>query len=536
MDFVHLHNHSDYSILDGAITVSRLVEKTAKLGMHAVAITDHGNMFGAIEFYQKARKAGIKPIIGEEFYVAPGSRFKKESVRADREDNAYHLIVLARNNEGYKNLMKLSSIAYLEGFYYKPRIDMEVLEKHSGGLIVSSACIAGEIPQNILKGKYTEAREVTGRYRELFGKENFYLELQYHGLKEQETVNRELIKISTELDIPLIVTNDAHYPEREDAYSHEVLLCVQTGKTMSEENRMRFSSDQFYFKSPDEMRKIFSDYPDALFNTCRIADMTDLELELGNPILPNFEVPPGFTLDSYLKHLVMEGAVKIFGDNPPAAVRDRINYELSVITSMKFSGYFLIVWDFINYARKKNIPVGPGRGSAAGSIVSYCLGITNLDPLAYNLLFERFLNPDRNEMPDMDIDFCADRREEVIDYVKQKYGEDHVSQIITINKMKAKAVVKDVARALDIPFAESNNISKLIEGDSLKKSLEMSSELKKIMSTDTGRQLIDISLRLEGLTRSAGKHAAGVVISKGPLTDYVPLYKDKDGSISSQYE
>lgn len=536
MDFVHLHNHSDYSILDGAITVSKLVDKAVKFGMPAVAITDHGNMFGAIEFYQKAKKAGIKPIIGEEFYVAPGSRFKKESIRGDKEDNAHHLIVLAKNLAGYQNLMKLSSIGYLEGFYYKPRIDMESLEKYSEGLIVSSACIAGEIPRNILRGKLKEARDLAGRYKELFGAENFYLELQYHGIKEQEIANSELIKISSELNIPLIATNDAHYVERDDAYSHEVLLCVQTGKTMNDDNRMRFSSDQFYLKSFDEMRKIFSDYPDALFNTCKIADMIDLELDLGNPILPNFEVPEGFNLDSYLRHLVDVGASKIYGANIPSAVADRINYELSVITNMKFSGYFLIVWDFIKYARSVNIPVGPGRGSAAGSIISYCLGITALDPLRYNLLFERFLNPDRNEMPDMDLDFCADRREEVIDYVKQKYGEDHVSQIITINKMKAKAVVKDVARALDIPFAESNAISKLIEEDTLKKSIETSPELKKVSDTEIGKKLIDISLRLEGLTRSAGKHAAGVVISKGPLTDYVPLYKDKDGSISSQYE
>ncbi len=536
MDFVHLHNHTDYSILDGAITVDKLVDKAVRFGMPAVAITDHGNMFGAIEFYQKAHKAGIKPIIGEEFYVAPGSRFKKESVRGDKEDNAHHLIVLAKNLTGYMNLMKLSSIGYLEGFYYKPRIDMEVLEKYSEGLIVSSACIAGEIPRNILRGKLKEARDLAGRYKELFSADNFYLELQYHGIKEQEIVNSELIKISSELNIPLIATNDAHYVDKDDAYSHEVLLCVQTGKTMNDESRMRFSTDQFYLKSFDEMRKLFSDYPDALFNTCKIADMIDLELDLGHPILPNFKVPEGFNLDSYLRHLVDEGALKIYGSNIPQVVTDRINYEFSVITKMKFSGYFLIVWDFINYARSVNIPVGPGRGSAAGSIISYCLGITALDPLRYNLLFERFLNPDRNEMPDMDLDFCADRREEVIDYCKRKYGEDHVSQIITINKMKSKAVVKDVARALDIPFADSNAISKLIEGDSLTKSIEMSPELKKYTESEIGKKVFDISLRLEGLTRSAGKHAAGVVISKGPLTDYVPLYKDKDGSISSQYE
>ncbi|MCL1864968.1 MAG: DNA polymerase III subunit alpha [Spirochaetes bacterium] len=536
MDFVHLHNHTDYSILDGAITIDKLVGRAVKFNMPAVAITDHGNMFGAIEFYEKAGKAGIKPIIGEEFYIAPDSRFKKEYVKGGDDDNAHHLIVLAKNLTGYKNLMKLSSIAYLEGFYYKPRIDMEVLEKYSEGLIVSSACIAGEIPRHILRGRLKEARTLAGHYNELFGSGNFYLELQYHGIKQQKTANSELIKMSAELNIPLIATNDAHYIDKDDAYSHEVLLCVQTGKTMKDENRMKFATDQFYFKSLDEMRSIFSDYPEALSNTCKIADMIDLKLDLGKAILPNFEVPDGFDLDSYLRHLVNEGAQKIYGSNMPKTVPDRINYELSVITKMKFSGYFLIVWDFIKYARSINIPVGPGRGSAAGSIVSYCLGITSLDPLKYNLLFERFLNPDRNEMPDMDLDFCADRREEVIEYVRKKYGEDHVSQIITINKMKAKAVVKDVARALDISFAEANAISKFIDGESLKKSIESSNELKKELEKEEGGKLFDISLRLEGLARSAGKHAAGVVISKGPLTDYVPLYKDKDGSISSQYD
>ncbi len=536
MDFVHLHNHSDYSILDGAITVNKLVGRAVELGMPAIAITDHGNMFGAVEFYQKAQKAGIKPIIGEEFYVAPGSRFKKETSRESGEGIAYHLVLLARNNTGYKNLMRLSSIAYTEGFYYKPRIDMEVLEKYSEGLIVSSACIAGEIPANIIRGKHKEARVLAGRYQEIFGKENFFLELQYHGIKEQEIANRELIKMAAEMNIPLIATNDAHYVTRDDAYSHEVLLCVQTGKTMSDENRMKFATDEFYLKTLDEMRMNFADYPDSLFNTCRIADMIDLDIDLGNPVLPNFEVPAGFNLDSYLRHLVYEGADRIYSGRIPEAEKERIEYELSVITNMKFSGYFLIVWDFINYARSVNIPVGPGRGSAAGSIVSYCLGITALDPMRYNLLFERFLNPDRNEMPDMDIDFCADRREDVIDYVKRKYGEDHVSQIITINRMKAKAVVKDVARALDIPFAEANDISKLIEENTLAESIKTSPELKKLADSEKGKELIDISLRLEGLTRSAGKHAAGVVISKGPLTEYVPLYRDKDGSISSQYE
>ncbi len=536
MDFVHLHTHTDYSMLDGAITVDRLIKKVSEFGMPAIAVTDHGNMFCAIEFYKKANSAGVKPIIGEEFYVAPDSRHSREGGKGRGGNTAYHLVVLAQNNTGYQNLMKLSSIAYTEGFYYKPRIDFEILKEYSEGLIVSSACIAGQIPSLVIGGRYEEARELAGRYKELFGRDRFYLELQYHGLKEQKTANEGLIKIASELDIPLIATNDAHYLNREDAYSHEVLLCAQTGKTMSDENRMRFSTEEFYLKSLDEMRVLFSEYPDALFNTCKIADMVDVKLNLGNPVLPNFEVPEGFDLNSYLRHLVEEGARKYYGDVLSDEVRKRIDYELSVIANMDFPGYFLIVWDFINYARSQGIPVGPGRGSAAGSIVSYCLGITSLDPLKYNLLFERFLNPDRIEMPDMDLDFCADRREEVIDYVKEKYGYDHVSQIITFNKMKAKAVVKDVARALDIPFSEANEISKFIEEDTLGKSLEKSPELKKMASSQEGRELLDISLKLEGLSRSAGKHAAGVVISKGPLTDYVPLYRDKDGSISSQYE
>jgi DNA polymerase-3 subunit alpha len=536
MNFVHLHNHSDYSILDGAITIDGLISRTAELGMSAVALTDHGNMFGAIEFYQKATKAGITPIIGEEFYIAPGSRFEKTSSRNNGEDTAYHLLILAKNAEGYRNLMKLSSIGYIEGFYYKPRIDMEVLEKHSRGLICASACLAGQIPQCILRGKPDEAREIAGRLGELFGRDHFYLEMQDHGIPEQKTVNAELVAISSALNIPLIATNDAHYITRDDAYSHEVLLCVQTGKTMTDPGRMRFHSDEFYLKSPDEMYRMFAQYPDALYNTCKIHEMIDLTLDLGNPILPNFDVPPGFDLDSYLAHLVNQGAQKIYGAVVPGEVKKRIAYELSVITSMKFSGYFLIVWDVINHARSMNIPVGPGRGSAAGSMVSYCLGITSLDPIKYNLLFERFLNPDRNEMPDMDLDFCADRREEVIEYVRKKYGDDHVSQIITFNKMKAKAVIKDVARALDIPFARSNEISKHIEEARLSDALKKSKELQDVYRDGEGKPLVDISLRLEGLCRSAGKHAAGVVISKGPLTDYVPLYRDKDGSISSQYE
>jgi len=537
MKFIHLHNHSDYSILDGAITIDKMVQAAVNMEMPGIALTDHGNMFGAVEFYQKATAAGIKPIIGQEFYMAPGSRHIKQKQSGDGE-SAYHLLLLAENFEGYKNLVKLSSIGYTEGFYYKPRIDWEVLQQHSRGLICGSACIGGQIPVNILRGRPKEAREVAGRFKELFGPERFYLEMQNHGLEEQAIVNRELVSISGEMSIPLIATNDAHYMKREDAFSHEVLLCIQTGKTLNDENRMKFATQEFYLKSTREMEQLFTDYPDALYNTHRIYEMVDCQIPLGNAILPHFEVPDGFNLDTYLAHLVHKGAEMRFGAPVPEKVRQRNEYELSVITSMQFSGYFLIVWDFINYARSKGIPVGPGRGSAAGSMVSYCLEITDLDPLRYNLLFERFLNPDRNEMPDMDIDFCAIRREEVIDYVKEKYGDDRVSQIITFNRMKAKAVIKDVARVLDIPFQEANKISKLITTDTLEEALKTSKEFQNLCKQDEiGKQLIDISLTLEGLARSAGKHAAGVVISRDPLTEYVPLYKDpREGSISSQYE
>ena len=537
MDFIHLHNHSDNSILDGAITVEKMIKKAVDLGMPAIALTDHGNMFGGIEFYQKAKKAGITPIIGEEFYMAPDSRLNREYNRNSGDEVAHHLLLLAKNEEGYKNLMKLSSIGYTEGFYYKPRIDMEVLEKYSDGLICGSACLGGQIPSFILKGKFNEARELSGRFREIFGRDNFYLEMQDHQIPEQVTVNKELVKIATELDIHLIATNDAHYVDKEDAYSHEVLLCIQTGKIMKDRDRMKFQTDEFYLKSAEQMGILFRDYPDAIFNTYKIYEMIDLELDLGKTILPHFEVPDGYDLNTYLKYLVYEGAKKRYGQIIPETVSKRIDYELSVILNMNFSGYFLIVWDVMNFARETGVPAGPGRGSAAGSIVSYCLGITALDPLKYDLLFERFLNPDRNEMPDMDLDFCANRREEVIEYVRSKYGNDHVSQIITFNKMKAKGVVRDVARAMDIPYSRANEISKLIEEDTLQGSLKSSKELRDLCNREeAGKELVEISLKLEGLIRSAGKHAAGIVISREVLTDYVPLYKDKDGSISSQYE
>jgi DNA polymerase III subunit alpha len=536
MSFIHLHNHSHYSVLDGAIPVDKMVAKAVELGMNAVALTDHGNMCGAIEFYETAVKKGIKPLIGQEFYVAPDSRFNRETGR-DEEKN-HHLLIIAKDLTGYKNLMKLSSLAYTEGFYYKPRIDKELLEKHHEGLIAGSACLGGEIPVLIRKKKYDEARKSAAWFKELFGKEHYYLEVQDHGIAEQKTVNEELIRISDEIDIPLIATNDCHYLSKSDAYAHEVLLCIQTQKLIEDPDRMRFESDQFYFKSEDEMSALFGDIPDAIYNTQTIADMCDLKLSLHQAILPSFNVPEGFTLDTYLRHLVKEGAAKRYNGNVPRDAEERIEYELKVIISMGFSGYFLVVWDFINYSRSAGIPVGPGRGSAAGSIVSYCLGITQLDPLRYNLLFERFLNPDRREMPDMDIDFCAEGREGVIRYVKQKYGEDHVSQIMAYNTMQPKAAFKDVARVMNIPFAEANELSKCIREETLAESLKKSDELQTfVRASESNRRLLDTAIRLEGLVRSLGKHAAGVVISKDPLNDTVPIYRDsKDGSIATQYD
>lgn len=536
MSFVHLHNHSDFSVLDGAIPVKKMISLAVKHGMKAVALTDHGNMAGSIAFFSEAKRSGIKPILGQEFYIAPKSRFDRSAARD--EETAYHLILLAETLEGYHNLMKLSSIGYTEGFYYKPRIDFETLAANSKGLICSSACLAGEIPQLIMQGKTEDAKKVALKFKELFGPERFYLEMQDHGIREQKMVNKVLAEFSSRLDIPLIATNDCHYPEKADAFAHEVLLCVQTGKTITDESRMKFDSSEFYFKSGAEMERLFGELPDAIFNTGKIADMCDVELELDKPVLPAFAVPEGFTLDSYMAHLVAEGAAKHYGSPVPAEVKERIDYELGVISKMGFAGYFLIVWDFINYARKNGIPVGPGRGSAAGSIVSFCMGITQLNPLAYNLLFERFLNPDRREMPDMDIDFCAVKREAVIDYVRQRYGEEHVSQIITFNTMAPKAVVKDVARVMNIPFAKSNEITKMITEENLEKSIAASKDLQNfIKESEENKTLIEISRKLEGLTRSFGKHAAGVVISRGKLTDYAPLYKDpKEGAIITQFD
>lgn len=547
--FVHLHLHSVYSLLDGAIRLNELVAKVKKMGMSAVAVTDHGNMFGAIDFYKEAKAQGIKPIIGMEAYVSPGSRFDKKNVERLKDGNNYHLILLAKNQTGYKNLMKLSSRAYLEGFYRKPRIDYELLAQHSEGLIVTSACIAGEVNRKLVNGEYEQAKELAIHLDKIMGRGNFYLELQKHGIEEQAIAARGAIQIHEETGIPLVVANDAHFLNKEDQKAQEMMLRIQLQKTLDDPLEFAFN-DEFYVKSGNQMRALFPDYPSAAENTKVIADMVDLELEFGKPLLPQFITPNGETLQEYLDALSWQGLEKFFAKQNtttenqitiPPAYQERLNYELGVIHSMGFDGYFLIVADFIRFARSQNIPVGPGRGSAAGSLVAFCLGITNVDPLKYDLLFERFLNPSRNEMPDIDIDFCRDRREEVIQYVIDKYGEDHVSQIITFGTLSARAVIKDVARVMGFDFAEMNALSKHMPdtpGISLDDAIAASKEAQEFFkSGEKEKELLEISRKLEGNPRNAGKHAAGVVIAPEPLENFVPLSRDsKTGAVVSQYD
>ncbi len=534
-EFVHLHVHSEYSLLDGANRIKDLPVRAKELGMKAIALTDHGVMYGAVEFYKECKKNNIKPIIGCEVYVAPRGRLNKEA----NVDNVYnHLILLAKNEIGYQNLIKLVSIGFTEGFYYKPRIDLEVLEKYHEGLIALSACLAGSVPQEIQKGNIEKAKEIALWYKKVFG-EDYYLELQYNGLKEQVLVNQQLVQIGRELNIPIVGTNDAHYLKKEDAYNHEVLLCIQTGKKMADTERMKFETNEFYIKSPEEMEEYFKNLPEALDNTVKIAEKCNFDFEFGHTKLPNYDVPPEYkTHEEYFRKLCNDGIKKRYGENPGQEIINRVEYEMSVIEKMGYVDYYLIVWDFIHYAKSQGISVGPGRGSGAGSIVAYAIEITDIDPIKYNLLFERFLNPERISMPDFDVDFCYERRQEVIDYVARKYGSDHVSQIITFGTMAARMVIRDVGRVLDIPYAEVDKLAKMIPMElhiTIKKALEQNRELKELYENDEQtKKLLDIAMGLEGLPRNASTHACGVVITKNPVDTYVPLYVN-EGNISTQY-
>ncbi|MBI5407753.1 MAG: DNA polymerase III subunit alpha [Nitrospirae bacterium] len=540
--YVPLHLHTEYSLLDGAIKITDLIEKALEFKLAAVAVTDHGNLFGAIEFYKKVSKAGLKPIIGCEVYVAPKSRFDKgASSSTEASESSYHLILLCKDINGYRNLARLVSHAYLEGFYYKPRIDKDLLSQYSGGLIGLSSCLKGEIPRYISAGMLDKAREAALEYRKILGAENFYLEIQENGLPEQALVNKQLIELSRDLHIPLVATNDCHYLNREDAKAHEVLLCIQTGKTLNDADRMRFSADTFYFKSPEEMKEDFKYIPEAIENTKKIAEKCNLDFKFNEFKLPRYEVPKGEKVNGYLRKLAEKGLKKKLSENIPAHYMDRFTSELAMIEKMGFSSYFLIVWDFINYAKNKNIPVGPGRGSAAGSLVAYGLDITDVDPIKYGLLFERFLNPERVSMPDIDVDFCMDRRGEVIDYVGNHYGKDHVAQIITFGTMQARAAIRDVGRAMNIPYSEVDRVAKLIPivaKITIKAALDMEPKLKELYETRPEiRELIDVAQKLEGLSRHASTHAAGIVISPEPLTDFLPLYKaPNDEAIVTQFD
>lgn len=506
--FVHLHVHSEFSLLDGANRIKDLPVRAKELGMDSIAITDHGVMFGVVDFYKACKKEGIKPIIGCEVYVAPRTRFDKEP---NIDNHYYHLILLAKNQTGYKNLSRLVSMGFTEGFYYKPRIDYEILEKYHEGLICLSACLAGHVNREILNNNIEKAKEVAMWYKNVFG-EDYYLEIQPNGLPEQVLVNQKLIEMSKKLGIPLVATNDAHYLKKEDAYNHEILLCIQTGKRMTDEDRMKMGTDEFYVKSQEEMIEYFKNVPEAIENTVKIAEKCNVDFEFGHTKLPNYEVPKEFaTHADYFKKLAKDGLANRYGENPSEEIRKRFEYEISVIEKMGYVDYFLIVWDFINYARNHGIAVGPGRGSGAGSIVAYALRITDIDPIKYNLLFERFLNPERISMPDFDIDFDYERRGEVIDYVGRKYGKDHVSQIITFGTMSARMVIRDVARALDVPYAEADKLAKMVPNElhiTIKKALEQNRELGNLYETDeTTRKLLDIAMGLEGMPRQASTHA-----------------------------
>lgn len=534
-NFTHLHVHTEYSLLDGFSRVKTLVKRAKEKGMTAVAITDHGCMFGAIDFYKAAKAEGIKPIIGCEVYTAPRKLTDKDP---NYDKHQGHLVLLAKDMTGYKNLIKIVSKSYVDGFYYKPRTDMDELKKHSQGLIALSACLAGDVPRAIMNGNYDKARKLAMEYRDIFGNGNYYLEIQDHGLPEQKQVNTEVVRLSRELNIPLVATNDVHYVDKDDAKIQDILMCLQMQKTIDDENRMKFPSDEFYLKSREEMEQLFPELEEALDNTNEIAERCNVEFEFNKYHLPRYDVPEGYTTNGYFRELCQKGLVERYGEDCPEEYKERLEYELNTIENMGYVEYFLIVWDFINFAKQNNIMVGPGRGSAAGSIVAYTLKITDIDPMKYSLLFERFLNPERVSMPDIDIDFCYERREEVIDYVKRKYGEDHVAQIITFGTMGAKIAIRDVARVLNVSYNKADQIAKEIPfelGMTIDKAMDSNPTLVELYESDAeAREVIDISKRLEGTLRHASTHAAGVVIARNPVDEYVPLYKHQD-SITTQF-
>ena len=536
MSFAHLHVHTEYSLLDGSNKIKEYVARVKELGMNSAAITDHGVMYGVIDFYREARKQGINPILGCEVYVAPNSRFDREVTGGD--DRYYHLVLLAENNEGYENLTKIVSKGFVEGYYYKPRVDKELLRTCHKGIIALSACLAGEVPRYLTKGMYEEAKDRALEYQEIFGKGNYFLELQDHGIPDQQLVNQQLMKLSQETGIELVATNDVHYTYADDEKAHDILLCIQTGKKLSDENRMRYEGGQYYVKSEEEMAALFPYARQALENTQKIADRCSVEIEFGVTKLPKYDVPEGYTSWEYLQKLCYEGLDQRYR-TPSQELKDRLAYELDTIRHMGYVDYFLIVWDFIKYAKDHGIAVGPGRGSAAGSIVSYCLGITTIDPIHYQLLFERFLNPERVSMPDIDVDFCYERRQEVIDYVTRKYGKDCVAQIVTFGTLAARGVIRDVGRVMDLPYAYVDSIAKMIPqelGITIDKALQMNPELRKLYESDeTVTHLIDMAKRLEGLPRHCSMHAAGVVICQKPVEEYVPLSRAADGTITTQF-
>ena len=536
MNFTHLHVHTEYSLLDGSNKIREYVARVKELGMDSAAITDHGVMYGVIDFYRAAKEAGINPILGCEVYVAPGSRFDREAGSGD--DRYYHLVLLAENNQGYSNLMKIVSRGFVEGFYYKPRVDLELLREYHEGIIALSACLAGEVARFLTRGMYEEARAAALRYQDIFGKGNFFLEMQDHGIPQQQTVNQQLMRMHRETGIELVATNDVHYTFAEDAEPHDVLLCLQTGKKLADEDRMRYEGGQYYVKSPGEMERLFPYALEALENTHKIAERCHVDIEFGVTKLPKYDVPQGYTSWEYLNKLCFEGLEERY-QPVTEKLKERLEYELSTIKNMGYVDYFLIVWDFIKYARDHDIMVGPGRGSAAGSLVAYTLGITQLDPIRYDLLFERFLNPERVSMPDIDVDFCFERRQEVIDYVVRKYGKDRVVQIVTFGTLAARGVIRDVGRVLDMPYAQVDVIAKMIPQElniTIDKALEMNPELRKAYEEQEDiHRLIDTAKRLEGLPRHTSMHAAGVVISQKNVDEYVPLSRAQDGSITTQF-